>query len=286
MQNSFILASLSLLLISISLYSSELVPYSDFNKSKIMQEKDIFKKNSIKEKHTYRSDVSLSNGEKKWLVSKEYYDESGNMVKFESYSDYNEVIVNSIFSYNIENMLMGIEEKDSFRTIILKQEFRYDPFGKLVKIISTGFGGDTLQTTSFDYMEQKQVSIETTKDSSNIVQDYYVHLYDKTFNRIIKSTNFNNKNEINGITAYFYDINGINSREVYSKDVNEPYRIKYQNIYDEQGRLTEVKNLQYPDALIITVFNEYNKYNLISKTTMIQPGGEVIATISFDYITN
>lgn len=286
MKNSFILVSLTLLLISISLYSSELAPFSDFNKSKMMLEKDIFKKNSIKEKHTYRSDFSSGKEAKKWLVSKEYYDEYGNMIKFESYNDYNEVIVNSNFKYNNDNMLIEVEEKDSFRTIIMKQELSYDSAGKLVKIISSGFGGDTLQTTNFDYVQQKQVSIETTKDSSNKVQDYYVHLYDKAFNRIIKSSNFNNSNEMNGITAYFYDNNGINSREVYNKDINEPYRIKYQNVYDEKGRLTEVKNLKYPDVLIVTVFNEYNQYNLISKTTMIQPTGEVIATILFDYITN
>jgi len=49
---------------------------------------------------------------------------------------------------------------------------------------------------------------------------------------------------------------------------------------------SEIRNLKYPDDLIITVFNDFNDFDLISKTTMIQPSGETVATISFDYITH
>lgn len=286
MLKSTIITFILLLFINQSLISSALEPYSDYSKSKKLADNAIITKHSIIEKHTFRSDFGTHEDVKKSLVSKEYFDENGNLIKFESYGDYNEVIVNSIFSYNAENMLMQIEEKDSFRTIIMKQEFKYDPFGKLIKIISSGFRGDTLQVTTFEYVEQKQVAIETVKDSSHNILDYYVHLYDKAFNRIVKSTHFDVKNEIKGITAFFYNDFGINSREVYSKNIDEPYKIKYQNFYDDRGRLAEIRNLKYPDDLIITVFNDFNDFDLISKTTMIQPSGETVATISFDYITH
>lgn len=266
-------------------FSSELSPYSIFGKENRIKETSKYKNAKISEKHTFRTDIGITDRAQSILVSKEYFDDDGNLVKFESYADYNAVLVTATYKYNEEGMLLEIEEKDNFRTILLKQVLSYDPFDKLVKITATDFKNDTILTTTYDYIPEKSVAIETIRDSSKKVNEYTIHLYDKAFNRVIKTSKHNQANELNGITAIHYNDYGISSREVYTKDITEPYRIKYQNVFNDKGLLTGVRNLKYPDELLVDVINEYNEFDLIKTTTMKSPNGDVITSIFIDYTT-
>lgn len=280
----FYCSSVIMFLITIGLYSSELAPYSEFKKNERLKEWELFADNKISERLTYRLDANNSEkNEEKWLISKEYFDESGKLVKFESIDNYNAVSLTSINTYNSENLLLEIEEKDNFRTLVQKQIFSYDPFSKLTKIESIGFNDVVNQIMTFEYLPEKSIVIETTTDSSKSVLVYIVHLYDKSFSKIIKSTNFTKDNEIDGITIFHYIDAGINSRELYTKNIDEPFRIKYQNIYDEKNNLTEVLNLSYPNTLLVTVKNSYYDNNLPKSTSMYDSKGKPITTISYEY---
>ena len=272
-----------LILIFPDVNATELAPYSEFAKTYNAKEWEKNSRGRISEKYSYRIDVNEGESTKQ-LISKEYFDEMGKTIKFESIDYYGVVQVVATYRYNQENMLMEIEEKDSFRTIVQKQTFNYDPFGKLVRVNATGFNDVFIQSLNFEYLPEKSVVIESVKDSSQKVLSYTVHLYDTTFNRIIKSTNYTKDNEMDGLTAIFYDKNGINSREIYAKNIDEPYKIKYQNAYDEKGNLTEVKNISFPNVLLVTVKHDYNEMDLITSTTMYDTKEEVITRLEYEYV--
>lgn len=271
-------------LLTLNIYSSELVPYSDFGKSSKIKEWNKNNQAGLSEKHSFRIHTERDGTTERVLVSREFFDESGKLIKFESLDYYGNVQVASVHKYNAENMLIEIEETDNFRTLVQKQVFSYDPYDKLVKIEATGFNDAFISKTMFEYIPEKSVAIESSLDLSDEVSSYIIHLYDKSFNRIIKSTNYTPENEIDGLTAYFYDEYGINSREVYKKNIDEPYSIKYHHIHDNNGNLIEVRNISYPDVLMVTVKHDYNKDGLVTKTSMYSAKNELITTIDYEYV--
>jgi hypothetical protein len=266
--------------------ASDLVPYSEFNKTQKKIENKQYSINKIKEKFTYRLDGNLNTDINKWLISKEYYDTIGRLTKFESIDEFDEVALTNYYKYNSENMLTEIEERDKSNNLIQLQVFSYDPFDKLKQIVSYDTNKNINQKMVFEYIDEKGVAIETIMDSSDKVISYTIHLYDKPFNRIIKSTNFLADNEIDGTTVIHYVDEGVNSREVYTKDITEPFRIKYQNIYDQTGNLSEVRNLSYPNTLLVTVKHKYVDFKLLESTSMYDSKGNLITTISYEYFKN
>jgi hypothetical protein len=279
----YLLYLILLIIIFPEISSTELAPYSKFANDNKFKEWEKISSNRIAEKYSYRIDVNDAVSTKQ-MISKEYFDEKGRTDKFESIDYYGVVQVLATYKYNEEDMLMEIEEKDSFRTIVQKQTFSYDPFSKLARVNATGFNDVFIQRLQFEYLPEKSVAIESVTDSTQKVLAYTVHLYDTTFNRIIKSTNYTKENEIDGLTAFFYDNNGINSREIYAKDIDEPYKIKYQNAHDEKGNLIEVQNITFPNVLLVTVKHEYNEMDMIISTTMYDSKGEVITRLEYDYV--
>jgi hypothetical protein len=270
-----------------NIFSVEILPYSEFGKQKELSEAKLFAKNDIKQKNTYRSDPrpDKDGNIDKWLISREYFDENGKLLKFESISDNNNVVVYSEFKYNEEGLISKIIEKDAFHTLIQNQTFTYDAFSRIAKIVAIGFNDALLQTTLYEYNEEKGIAIETVKDSLNSVNNYSVYLYDKPFNRIIKSTLYNKENQIDGTKVIHYNDYGINSREIYQKDIDQPFTMKYQNIFNEKKLLSEVQNITYPNNLVVSVFNEYNDDELIISTNMFDKSKNPITTISFEYVT-
>lgn len=131
---------------------------------------------------------------------------------------------------------------------------------------------------------KKSIAIETIKDSANKVINYSVYLYDKAFNKIIKSTLYDTHNNVDGTKVIHYNEYGINSREIYQKDINEPYSIKYQNIYNEKHLLSEIQNITYPNNIIVTILNDYNDKNFLVSTKMIDKFKNPITTILYEFI--
>ncbi|MBX3043568.1 MAG: hypothetical protein KIT33_03355 [Candidatus Kapabacteria bacterium] len=273
------------LIIFNSVRSEHTEPFSEFSQLNIAKNRSQIINNKVVEKYAYRLLSELDTSDRK-IVSREYFDEKGNILKFESIDDYGSVQINAIYKYNDEGMLINLEETDNFRTIIQKHTYSYDPFGKLVKVLTTGYQDVHIQTVQYEYVEEKSVVIESIKDSSNNVIEYAIHLYDKPFNQIIKTSYYTKDNEINGITAYFYDSNGINSREVYKKNIDEPYQIKYHNIYDEKSNLSEVRNIGFPNKLMVTVKHIYDENNLLISTAMYDAENNFITAINYEYIKN
>ncbi len=277
-----------LVLIKVS-YSNELNPYSNDNLDLIKQQREKIKSAKIIEKNTYRYSTNYNEKDidsvkvEKWLIIKEYFNDNGQLIKYQSYEGDVGPIFTIQYTYNEEGLLLSILELDNFNTIIQKKDISYDPFSRISKIAITGFNSKPIETIYYEYNKERSICIETNKDSSNKLSGYRVHLYDKPFNKIIKTTIFNKENELDGTIVFNFTDNGIFSREVYSKDINVPFNIKYQNVFDDKGQLKEINNLTYPDNLVVSVKHTYNNFGLIDNTTMYGNDGAIITKLGFVY---
>ncbi len=262
-----------------SLLAIEILPFSEYENHKAKFDAEMYSKYKVVQKNTYREESG-----DKWMISNEYYNDSGKLVKYEAIGDNDAIVSYSTYKYNDEDLISEIIDKDAFHTILQKQVFIYDAFSRLSKIVSTDFLDNIIQTITYEYIPEKSIAIETIKDSANKVINYSVYLYDKAFNKIIKSTLYDTENNVDGTKVIHYNEYGINSREIYQKDINEPYTIKYQNIYNEKHLLSEIQNISYPNNIIVTISNEYNDKNFLISTKMIDKFKNPITTILYEYI--
>ncbi|MDX9789913.1 MAG: hypothetical protein WCZ17_01000 [Candidatus Kapaibacterium sp.] len=273
---------LTLLLIANECLANYLQPYSDYVKLERKKEADLIKNSGFKIRKAYRTD-GVGDNINNLLISKEYFNGKGLLSKFETIDEYGVVQISAVFEYNIEDMLLSIEEKDNFRVLLQKQVFSYDPFSKLRKVSSNGFNDSKLQTMYFEYIEERDVAIETIKDSGDAVISYSVHLYDKSFQRIIKTTIYDKNDEIDGTKIFYYTENGLSGREIYAKDINEPYSIKYENVFNDKKQLIQVRNILFPDKLTVTVNHSYNDAGLLESTSMFDKDNKPITKIEYKY---
>lgn len=279
----FIVIIILLFIVSNKNYSIDIGAYSKFSSDKDEAIEKILSTNNIIQKNTYRDDANSTKDEK-WLISREYYNSDGKIIKFEAISEYGAVVLYTVFSYNEEGLIVGLVEKDNFHTIIQNQQITYDAYSRVNHILSTGFNDVFLQKNTYEYIDSKSIAIETIKDSADAVLEYTVMLYDKPFNKIIKQTQFTELNEIDGTTVISYSEDGISAREVYSKDTSEPFVMKYQNVYNNH-LLSKVQNIMHPNNIVSTVVNEYNDFGLIEATKMFDANENPITTLYFEYLT-
>lgn len=265
------------------IFSLDIVAFSDFNHKLLQKEASVISKNKIIEKHIYRVD-GLKDENEKMLINIEYFNEKGLLTKLETIGVNNKVNLTAHYKYDSENRIIEVKEVDDFRALLMLQNFTYDSLDRLAKVKSSGFNDVLLHNIEYTYIEEKSIAIEKFRDSNNAVVEYRIHLYNKPFDKIIKTSVFKTDNEINGITAFFYNDFNLAAKEVYRTDITEPYQIKYHYIYDENQKLIESKSLTYPDKLLVTVKNSYDDRNMLESNTMFDANGNKITTLFNEYV--
>jgi len=208
--------------------------------------------------------IRIVNTQSKWILSANnlplnlvefnQYDKSGNVIKYELYSDAGTLQAQTKISYNGN---MKFEEVRMFTNgqLIdsLKNTYKYNDVGKVTERISTKLNGDTLAIQKYDYDNKGNLQLTTNLDKSGTVISKFNYQYQYNRDGFVVGTTVNPSP--NGTYLSKDTI-------VYNANLHEIGR----TTFNEYGLIQNTITYVYNDlGLVIKEYQTDNKGNILKK---------------------
>jgi hypothetical protein len=176
------------------------------------------------------------------LLSKSFYDESGNLVKYIRYTADGKALYWEIYEYNAANQILNYWRYTSTRKLDYYREYVYDANGNELRNTRYNADGSTRDWSEYEYDEENRLLCQKQYDTNGKLNTQTDITYTDT-----------------GFTVwtYFYKYDNTQSKElsIYDKNGNRTHYEAYPNsyyvshgndsTYDDNGNLIEYSEFTY-----------------------------------------